>query len=94
MASSVALARSKQTSTSGGSRDSDETALAVVPTGSPPGPTEVMTVTPVAKWPMACLNSSPLTAGLVSGGSSSAVMGGPGKHYLSTSPGQYNRYCS
>ena len=53
IASSVTLARSKQTRISGGSRDSELTALAVVPTGSPTGPTEVTTVTPVAKWPMA-----------------------------------------
>ncbi len=52
-AASVMLARSKQTSTSGGSRESELTAFAVVPTGSPSGPTEVTTVTPVAKWPMA-----------------------------------------
>src|SRR5580704_14601221 len=45
----VRLARSKQTSTSGGSSDSDVTALAVVPTGSPSSPIDVTTVTPVAK---------------------------------------------
>src|SRR6266700_2066681 len=53
MAASVALSRSKQTSTSGGSRDSEVTAFAVVPTGLPSAPTEVTTVTPVAKSPIA-----------------------------------------
>ena len=53
MADRVALLRSKQTSTSGGSSESDVTAFAVVPTGSPSGPTEVTTVTPVAKCPIA-----------------------------------------
>ena len=43
---------------SGGSRDSELTALAVVPTGRPSGATEVTTVTPVAKWPTARRNSS------------------------------------
>ena len=37
--------------------ESDVTALAVVPSGRP-SPTAVITVTPVAKWPMTSLNSS------------------------------------
>src|SRR5580692_790019 len=61
--SRVRLARSKQTRISGGSRDSELTALAVVPTGSPSGPTEVTTVTPVAKCPIACRKSAAETAG-------------------------------
>jgi hypothetical protein len=59
----VALLRSKQTNSSGGSSDSDVTALAVVPTGSPSSPIEVMTVTPVAKCPMASRNSTAETPG-------------------------------
>src|SRR5579863_7995072 len=59
----VALLRSKQTSSSGGSSDSDVTALAVVPTGSPSSPIEVTTVTPVAKCPMASRNSTAETPG-------------------------------
>ena len=58
----VRLARSKQTSTSGGSSDSDVTALAVVPTGSPSSHIDVTTVTPVAKWLIACRNSEALTS--------------------------------
>jgi hypothetical protein len=46
------------------------TALAVVPTGSPSSPIDVTTVTPVAKWPIACRNSEALT----SADSSTAVM--------------------
>lgn len=61
MAWSVALARSKQTSTSGGSSDSEVTVLAVVPTGSPSSPTDVTTVTPVAKRPIACRNCDALS---------------------------------
>jgi hypothetical protein len=57
MARSVWLSRSKQTSTSGGSSDSEVTALAVVPTGLPSAVSDVITVTPVTKWPMACRNS-------------------------------------
>jgi hypothetical protein len=57
MALSVVLSLSKQTSTSGGSSDSEVTALAVVPTGSPPSPTDVTTVTPVAKCPITWRNS-------------------------------------
>ena len=66
------LPRSKQTRTSGGSSDSEVTALAVVPTGSPSAPTEVITVTPVAKWPMACRNSAAETS--VPGTPSTAVI--------------------
>jgi len=58
----VRLARSKQTSTSGGSSDSEVTALAVVPTGSPSAPIEVTTVTPVAKWSIAWRNSEAVTS--------------------------------
>ena len=58
IARSVRLPRSKQTSTSGGSSDSEVTALAVVPTGLPSAPSEVTIVTPVAKWPMAWRNSA------------------------------------
>jgi hypothetical protein len=57
MARSVVLPRSKQTRMSGGSSDSEVTALAVVPTGVPSAPIDVITVTPVAKWPMASRNS-------------------------------------
>jgi len=57
MARSVRLPRSKQTRMSGGSSDSEVTALAVVPTGAPSAPIDVTTVTPVAKWPMASRNS-------------------------------------
>ena len=67
IAASVRLDRSKQTRMSGGSRDSEQTALAVVPTGSPSGPTEVTIVTPVAKCPTAWRNSAepmPATAWL------------------------------
>jgi len=49
MARSVRLPRSKQTRMSGGSSDSEVTALAVVPTGAPSAPIDVTTVTPVAK---------------------------------------------
>jgi hypothetical protein len=49
MARSVRLPRSKQTSTSGGLSDSELTALAVVPTGSPSSSIDVTTVTPEAK---------------------------------------------
>src|ERR1700722_5454594 len=59
---SVRLDRSKQTRISGGSRESELTALAVVPTGWPSGSTEVTTVTPVAKWPIACRKSAPDTS--------------------------------
>ena len=38
--------------------DSEVTALAVVPTGWPSASTEVTTVTPVAKWPIASRNSA------------------------------------
>src|SRR6202042_803876 len=62
IASSVTLGRSKQTRTSGGSSDSEVTALAVVPTGSPFGPTDVTMVTPVANWPMACRKSAAATS--------------------------------
>ena len=58
IARNVALPRSKQASTSGGSRDSDATALAVVPTGEPLESTDVITVTPVAKCPMASRSSA------------------------------------
>jgi hypothetical protein len=61
----VRLPRSKQTRTSGGSSDSELTALAVVPTGWPSAPRDVMTVTPVAKCPMAFRNSAPVTSGPV-----------------------------
>ena len=56
IARSVWLPRSKQARTSGGSSDSAVTALAVVPTGLPSVPRDVITVTPVANWPMACRN--------------------------------------
>src|SRR5579863_3598970 len=58
MAASVTLLSSKQASTSGGSRESEVTAFAVVPTGVPSGPTEVITVTPVAKCPIASRSSA------------------------------------
>jgi hypothetical protein len=58
IARKVALLRSKQTSSRGGSSDSDVTALAVVPTGSPSSPTEVTSVTPVAKCPIVSRNSA------------------------------------
>src|ERR1700727_1979044 len=56
--SRVLLDRSKQTRISGGSRDSELTALAVVPTGWPSASIEVTTVTPVAKWPIAWRKSA------------------------------------
>ena len=49
-AASVRELRSKQTTTSGGSSDSEATALAVIPDG-PSGPKLVIAVTPVAKRP-------------------------------------------
>jgi len=72
MARRVRLPRSKQTSTSGGSSDSELTALAVVPTGSPSSSIDVTIVTPVAKWPIACRNSDELTS---AGDSSTAAIG-------------------
>ena len=47
----------KQTIISGGSSESDVTALAVIPLG-PSGPSDVTTQTPVAKRPQASRNSS------------------------------------
>ena len=49
-AGSVREARSKQTSSSTGSSESDATAFVVRPAG-PSGPWQVTTVTPVGKWP-------------------------------------------
>ena len=68
----VRLPRSKQTSTSGGFSDRELTALAVVPTGSPSSSIDVTTVTPVAKWPIACRNSDAL---IWAGDSSTAAIG-------------------
>jgi hypothetical protein len=62
MAASVWLDRSKQTSSSGGSRERELTALAVVPTGRLIASIEVTTVTPVAKWPMACRSAAAVTS--------------------------------
>src|SRR5580693_10205795 len=56
--SRVLLDNSKQTRISGGSSDSELTALAVVPTGWPSASTVVTMVTPVAKWPIACQKSA------------------------------------
>ncbi len=87
IASRVRLFRSKQTRMSGGSSDSELTALAVVPTGSPSGPTEVTTVTPVAKWPMARRNSS-LVRSISVGVDAVIVMsvrGWPRAHYCASS---------
>ncbi len=53
IAASVRLPCAKQTSRSGGSSESEVTAFAVVPTGSPPGPIVVTTVTPVGNAPIA-----------------------------------------
>src|SRR5690242_15562153 len=66
IAFSVMLPRSKQTRTSGGVSDSEVTALAVVPTGWPSASTEVTTVTPVAKCPIASRNSAADTPEAVS----------------------------
>src|SRR5450631_4005297 len=63
IAARVRLPRSKQTRTSGGSSDSEVTALAVVPTGWPSASTDVTTVTPVAKRPIASRNSAADTPG-------------------------------
>ena len=71
--SRVRLDRSKQTRISGGSRDSELTALAVVPTGWPSASTEVTTVTPVAKWPIAWRKSAADTS--VSLGSAPSAVG-------------------
>ena len=57
---------------SGGASDSEVTALAVVPTGAPSAPTDVTTVTPVAKWPKALRNCAAGTS--VPGTWSAAVM--------------------
>ena len=50
---------SKQTSTSSGSSESEQSALAVIPPERS-GPVVVITATPVAKWPNTCRNSSEL----------------------------------
>ena len=47
----------RQTSSIGGSSDSEDTALAVAPKSSSPSRV-VSTVTPLAKWPMTCRNVS------------------------------------
>lgn len=57
---------------SGGSSDTELNELAVIPTGSPRGPTAVTMVIPVAKQPSASLNSA----------GSTGVSLGPKRGYL------------
>ena len=54
-AGSVRDVLSKQTSSSGGSSDTEVMALVVRPEG-PSGPAHATTATPVAKWPMTSRN--------------------------------------
>ena len=58
----VADCRLRQTSSIGGSSDSEETALAVDPCRRP-SCAVVITVTPLAKWPMASRNASGVSCG-------------------------------
>ena len=64
--------RSRQTSSIGGSSESEETALAVVPSG-PSSPSAVITVTPLAKCPMTSRNRSPSSACRVRSGAATAI---------------------
>jgi hypothetical protein len=50
-AASLLLALARHHRTNGGSSDTEVTEFAVMPTGSPSGPTAVTTVTPVVKRP-------------------------------------------
>src|SRR5207248_9634434 len=62
----MSLSRATDTSTSGGSSDTDATELAVIPTGRPAGSRVVRTVTPVAKRPSSWRNCAGSTPGMSS----------------------------
>ena len=72
-ASCVALAALRQTSSIGGSSESDETALTVMPRGAPSS-TVVITTTPVMKLPITRRNTVASKAGPAPGGVSTADM--------------------
>ena len=72
-ASCVALAALRQTSSIGGSSESEETALTVMPRGAPSS-TVVITTTPVMKLPITRRNTVASKAGLAPGGVSTADM--------------------
>ena len=58
--------RARQTSSSGGSSESELTALAVVPVGRPAASRVVTSVTPVANRPIPCRRASPIAMSLFS----------------------------
>ncbi len=64
-ASWVPLAECRQTSSIGGSSDSEETALTVMPCGVPSSALVVMTTTPLMKLPMTRRKTVPSNCGTV-----------------------------